>query len=334
MLSAVTLGITFGLTPQRSLRQWADLAPELEQAGVERIWLLDSPLDLAEVWSALLLAAQRTERVDLGPGSSDLKGRHASVLAASALALDEVSGGRARLGLGGGEGESAASIEAAMRYLRPALAGEEAELEGSQRRLNRAPSGVRIPLHLAALGPRRCRLGGRLADAVTLCGPPHPELIRCQLEWITSGAREAGRDPLEVSVELLVPALVADGSGAALGPLRDWAVSRAKTFGARAQMAADGPEARPQELPEELWAELDRARDEPDRALASLALVGTSAEVEARLSALRRAGIGDFIFPLLGRDDSDMLRRWESIRDLAPSEEATPEPAVDPSLAL
>ena len=41
-----------------------------EQLGYERAWLYDSPQQSTDVWVTLALAAERTERIGLGPGAS------------------------------------------------------------------------------------------------------------------------------------------------------------------------------------------------------------------------------------------------------------------------
>src|SRR5207253_149547 len=179
---------------------WATQAAELEAEGVGRIWLIDSQLAMKDVHSGLLLAAQRTSRVELGPGVTNPLTRHPTITASAMAALAEVSGQRALLGLGAGDSAvyglgwkpaRLAHVEAALRFFKAVLSGVEGEWEGRTYRLPALPGAV--PVWLAASQRRMCGLGGRIADGIILMGPAEVEFVRRQMEWIEAGLREAGR---------------------------------------------------------------------------------------------------------------------------------------------
>ena len=72
--------------------------------------------------------------------------------------------------------------------------GETVSLEGFRLQLD---PGTPVPIYVAALGPRACRLAGEVADGVifflkTARG------VRQGLEWMAEGARAAGRDPADL----------------------------------------------------------------------------------------------------------------------------------------
>jgi alkanesulfonate monooxygenase SsuD/methylene tetrahydromethanopterin reductase-like flavin-dependent oxidoreductase (luciferase family) len=84
-----------GDTPQ----DLADQAAGAEAAGIDCVWTPE--LFRSSVTQATWLAA-KTDRVDVGTGIAWAFTRSAFILAVSALDLDEMSGGRFRLGLGAG----------------------------------------------------------------------------------------------------------------------------------------------------------------------------------------------------------------------------------------
>ena len=154
----MVLAVSVGISPRQSLASWTDLAGELEAEGVDELWLIDSQLAMKDVYAGLLLAAQRTSRMLLGPGVTNPLTRHPTVTACAVAAVAEVSGGRAALGLGAGDSAvhglgwqpaRVAQVEAAIRFLRAVLRGEQAEWEGRAHRLPYAAGPVPVWLGCA-----------------------------------------------------------------------------------------------------------------------------------------------------------------------------------------
>ena len=58
-----------------------------EQLGYHRAWIYDTPQQSPDVWMTLALAAQRTERIGLGPGVLVPSLRHPMVNAAATATL-------------------------------------------------------------------------------------------------------------------------------------------------------------------------------------------------------------------------------------------------------
>src|SRR2546430_12861087 len=163
----MSLAVSVGISPRQALARWADLASELEGEGVDHLWLIDSQLAMKDVYAGLILAAQRTSRMLLGTGVTNPLTRHPTVTACAIAAVAEVSGGRAALGLGAGDSAvyglgwqpaRVAQVEAAIRFLRAVLRGEQAEWEGRAHRLPYAAGPV--PVWLAASQRRVCQPGG------------------------------------------------------------------------------------------------------------------------------------------------------------------------------
>lgn len=65
-----------------------------EQLGYTRAWVYDTPQQSPDVWMTLALAAERTERIGLGPGVLVPSLRHPMVNAAATATLAALAPGR------------------------------------------------------------------------------------------------------------------------------------------------------------------------------------------------------------------------------------------------
>src|SRR5258707_10975072 len=84
-------------------RRSAETARVLEGLGFDTVILPDSQNLAPEVWGQLMLAAQATSRIRLGPGVTNSVTRDPAVTASAALSLQVESGGRAAPGVGRGD---------------------------------------------------------------------------------------------------------------------------------------------------------------------------------------------------------------------------------------
>src|SRR4051812_5807656 len=73
-----------------------------EQLGFERAWCYDSPALYPDVWVTLARAAERTQRIGLGPGVLIPSLRHVMVNAAAAATLVQLAPGRVAIAVGSG----------------------------------------------------------------------------------------------------------------------------------------------------------------------------------------------------------------------------------------
>src|SRR5205823_6561765 len=98
-----------------------------------------------------------------------------------------------------------------VQVLREMLAGKKVSVEGRTLRVEnfrlQVDPGAPVPIYVGALGPRMCRLAGRVADGVQLFLFT-PDGVRAALENVAEGARAAGRDPAELDVVMRIPAVV------------------------------------------------------------------------------------------------------------------------------
>ena len=90
------------LTPPRLDGIWA-LAADTEAWGFDGLALTDSQNQSPDTYIALTLAARETSTLTLGPGVTNALTRPPAVTAGAIASLQEISGGRAMLGIGRGD---------------------------------------------------------------------------------------------------------------------------------------------------------------------------------------------------------------------------------------
>jgi len=236
-------GISLGVSPREPLRRAGRLAKTIEQSGFDALWYIDHQLGMKDVYAALNVAALNTERIQLGPGVTNFETRHPTVTANATAALDELSDGRAMLGLGAGwvavhsigaRPTKLEEIRAGIEQCRTLLAGDEIDVGGTQAHLATA---VRpIPIYLAASQPRMLTLCGELCDGVVLMGAADPDFCHWQLATIYEGLERAGRDRRDLTIDLFVTASIQEDEAEALADVRAWATSQAAAFNAWQRM--------------------------------------------------------------------------------------------------
>src|SRR5947208_6597292 len=165
----------FGVLAVPAPRRSARPARLLAELGFDTVLCPDSQNLAPEVWGQLMLAAQATTRVHLGPGVTNSVTRDPAVTASAALALQAESGGRALLGIGRGDSavqrigrreDRVASFERHLAALQAYLRGESVDRDGFASRLEWiARAGApKVPVVVAATGPRVIAAAARQAD--------------------------------------------------------------------------------------------------------------------------------------------------------------------------
>jgi 5,10-methylenetetrahydromethanopterin reductase len=220
--------------PGRPTRELADVATRAEALGYDDFWLADERF-FREVYATLTLIATRTSRLRLGPCVTDPYSRHPALTAMAIATLDEISGGRAVLGMGAGVSgfkelgvnadRSAVAIREAVELIRRLLGGESVTLKGEQvsfddGRLDFAPARADVPIYVASQREAGCRVAGRLAEGAIMQGCVAEPLVRFFTDAVAEGARRAGRDPSRVALVARLNACIADDRRAARDVMR------------------------------------------------------------------------------------------------------------------
>jgi alkanesulfonate monooxygenase SsuD/methylene tetrahydromethanopterin reductase-like flavin-dependent oxidoreductase (luciferase family) len=235
------LGITlwgFGL----GYRDAVDLARRAEDAGFHNLFMVESVLSNDGVTTAAMIAA-RTSRLLIGTNIANVYLRHPVMLAAAAVAIDEVAPERLVLGLGPNNQTMVTQAGFAWRDSREALQATTTTLrgvfagEGVAGLRHPRPASHPIPIHWAGMALETCAAAGVHADGLMLYINT-PARYRRAVERFRGAAREAGRDPDRLPVSLLIPTFIHDDLATARQAAREFLVHYAgrphyaKTFAA------------------------------------------------------------------------------------------------------
>jgi len=232
------------------IAQLVERAKLAEANGYRAVWVADERF-YREVYSCLGQLAAHTANVLLGPCVTDPFARHPALTAMAIGTLDEISGGRAILGIGAGisgfaelgieRKKPARAIRETLEVIRALLRGETVDFHGdviafnhgrlsfapprpetvdfhgdviafNHGRLSFAPPRPGIPVYVASNGPLGQRVAAGLADGVIMEACASAMEVRAFRTAVKSAARNAGRDPRAVQIiARLNTCIAADG---------------------------------------------------------------------------------------------------------------------------
>jgi F420-dependent oxidoreductase-like protein len=316
------------------------LAKAADDAGYDSIWAAEAyGSDAATVMAWI---AANTKKARIASGIFQMPARTPSMTAMTAATLDNISDGRLVLGLGmsgpqvveGWHGQPFDNqLKRTREYIeivRKALDREIVTYDGEFYTLPRPggpgkplkliikPVQKRIPIYLAAIGPKNTALAAEIADGwlPTIFAPDHIDAFK---ESIDEGTKKAGRSADELDIAPMVSVAIGDDAKAARDLMRPYLAlyvggmgSRKKNFyknlvtrygyGEQAQKVQD------------LY--LDQKYDEamaalPDELIDKVALCGPKEAIAERLKVYRDAGVGTLLVSPVAQsvdDRIDMLR--------------------------
>ncbi|MFE3174134.1 LLM class F420-dependent oxidoreductase [Amycolatopsis sp. NPDC059090] len=296
------------------------LAQEADRLGFSVVWVAEAyGSDAATVLGWL---AARTERVDLGSAILQIPARRPTMTAMTAATLDNLSGGRFRLGLGvsgpqvseGWYGvpfrkpvqrtrEYVDIVGKALRYERVRHDGAHFQLPlpggpGKALPLAVPPAREHIPLYLAALGPQNLELTGEIADG-WLGLFFSPEHSHESLDRIRAGREKAGTTLDGFDVATTAPLAVGDDWLEAADHARPYVAGFVGGAGSRENnfyrdlMARMGYEAAADEV-RERYLTMDYAGAMaaiPTEFLDKTSLLGPKQRIADRMQALAESGV-------------------------------------------
>ena len=311
-----------GILPNRPLADFVDWIARAETLGFGGVWVADSQSVFRDAFMALTLFADRTKRMELATGVTNIITRHPAVLAHSFATLNEYSNGRAVLGIGVGDsavhtiGEKPARLkrmEQIINVLRKLMAGEEVNFDGQDIKVSWPP--CKVPVVIACSGPRSLQLAGRIADGVLFQVGADPDLVLYAKKNIGIGARQAGRDLSEIKLYQRLAFAVSE----------DREQVRAEARGYASVAAGTIYDAVPKEdIPAGLRSDLQLMKEKydyqqhgsmdsehagliTDRILDAVAITGTPDEVIPRLQGLTDLGIENFVLPIATKHPDEVI---------------------------
>ncbi|MBV1918323.1 MAG: LLM class flavin-dependent oxidoreductase [Sphingomonadaceae bacterium] len=321
-------GANSGATPE--------FARATEAEGWDGQMFMDSQCLSADPYAQMGVWACSTERMKLSTGVTNPFTRNLAVTAAGAATIQSISGGRAVLGIGRGDSALAylghgpvgsRRFEEAINQLQTLLSGaeipfdefgvsgnapssDELSLGGRPEavRLNWLPEGMaKVPLDVAATGPRVIAMGALAAERLTFSVGAEPE----RMEWAIGVARAArqtrglGDEGISFGAQLVVVCNSDEDKAMEIAmqiapPLARFQVIEGKQVGPQGEEAAKNLDAVKSGY--DMTRHSDIATKEKIKGgglspefVRNFAVVGNPERVIERLLELRRMGLDRFV---------------------------------------
>ncbi|MBI5284834.1 MAG: LLM class flavin-dependent oxidoreductase [Chloroflexi bacterium] len=305
-----------------------------EDLGVESVWV-------AEAWgrdafSILTQLALSTKKIQLGTAIVNVFSRTPAVLAMTFATLDELSGGRAIIGLGS-SGKKVIEHWHGVPFEKPAtrlreyveiintiLRREKLNYDGQVFKLARGftlqfpAHRDRIPTYIASITPKSMVQTGEIADGWIPVYWPKDKLAE-GVNTIMEGAKKAGKTRADITVAPSIVMQITEGGTEeqirmqARAPIAFY-VGRMGTYYYE-MLERQGFEAEVAKI-KEGWAARDpkaAAAGVSDRMLDQTAIVGPLERCKEELDARRQLGIDLPLIGMPGRDAAEMGRILEKL---------------------
>ena len=213
------VGAFLSMGVEKTLAEFVDAARAFDEGGADSLWVAED-YGKSDAFALLGILAAVTKNAHLGIGVTHPYTRNPALLAMSCATIDRMSGARLILGLGRNAraiiegqlgipyGKPLAIMDELAGILRSMWAGETVTSNGYFRvkdiALEVPAPRPSIPIYLGVSGPKGLRQAGRMADGVLLVGFQTPQCVRWEVDQIHHGAEEAGRDPGDVDVAMVL----------------------------------------------------------------------------------------------------------------------------------
>ncbi|TXT55826.1 MAG: 5,10-methylenetetrahydromethanopterin reductase [Candidatus Thorarchaeota archaeon] len=210
--------------PVSKIVEWSKLA---EKVGFGNIWITDH-FNNRNLWVTLTAIALNTSRVIIGPGVTNPFHTSPALSAAAIVTIDELTNGRAAVGLGAGDRVTlntlgiewnlpVTTVIEGIQILRKLIRGERVHFKGKVfdirgaklshvKKVQRASEGERekklgrnIPIYAGAQGPMMMKRTAEVADGI-LTNASHPKDIEIAMKLIRAGVEKAGRDIADLDI--------------------------------------------------------------------------------------------------------------------------------------
>jgi 5,10-methylenetetrahydromethanopterin reductase len=228
----------------------AKRAVELEAEGWTGMGIVDSQCLSGDVYVAAALAGVATSRLKLATAVTNPVTRHPAAAASAAASVQAETGGRFVLGIGRGDSALAylgmapappAYFERHLERLQGYLRREEVPFDpdtdlvnglrsAASLRMDNAPTSSRlrwlrdanpkVPVDVAASGPKVIEIAARHADAITFAVGVDPDRLRWAVDHARRARAAAGLDPAGLQLGTYVPLFVDDDRDRAREALR------------------------------------------------------------------------------------------------------------------
>jgi 5,10-methylenetetrahydromethanopterin reductase len=197
----------------RSVHEAVARAQRAEALGYEAMFFADSHMNNVDPYQVMALCAVNTKKIRFGTAVTNMVYRDPTITASSFATLNEISQGRAIIGMGTGDGPvyslgrtatRLADFEKGLTIIRDLLhdrglfvpAGKERRVGNVTLKVGKRP----VPIYISAEGPRTLRVVGRVCDGAILGTGFDLRVLDWARARIAEGAQEAGRSLAEIDI--------------------------------------------------------------------------------------------------------------------------------------
>ena len=323
----------FGVTMfPNNLEDVARGARLAEEKGFEYVGIADSQSLARELYVTLGVVAASTERVMIGPTVSNPLTRHPAVAASAIASINELSKGRAFLGLGSGDSAvlnlglrpaRLAELHHYIQSVREMLAGETADYRGDRAHVRW--SSTSIPIAMSAEGPRTLAMAGSVADAAIIHTGLTTDVLHDTVARIREGERAAGREEGSAAVWAFAKCNIADDRDEAIEEIK-MALAASGHHAFRFTLEGKNVPEQYREAVSILHHEYEAAEHEQvgqtrnatltdqlgltDYFADRFAVVGTAEECRDKTRAIFNAGVDVLLITAIGPSPETIIRRY------------------------
>lgn len=206
---------------------WREYIRSVDASGFWGLGVGDSQSIYPDAYVRLAVAALETRSPRLAVWVTNPLTRHPAVTANAIASIDDLSRGRAILGIGTGDssvanlGLKSARLDELEDYVRVV---DELQTKGESRwrgavvKMERPAR--RVPIYVAATGPKALRLAGRIGDGVVVLNGVTPDVVADTVDILKAGAAEAGRDYAAIDKWWITVANLAEDDATALDEIK------------------------------------------------------------------------------------------------------------------
>ena len=314
------------------LEAWRSNLDLIRAGGFWGVGMGDSQSLYPDPYVLGAVAALEAPGLHVGPWVSNPVTRHPAVTARALHSLDVLTTGRAFLGIGIGDSAvrnlglkpaPLAQLEEYVMAVRGMLAQGESTWRGDVLKFAETPR--RVPIYMAASGPKTLRLAGRVADGVVVGAGLEQHNVDRAKEAIAEGAASAGRSLDDLDLWWPVVANLADDDAQAvkgvrahlvtfahfgLGRVNDWHGVPAEHHAALGEIQRRYRPINHAQSDSGSHADLADELGLTDYLAERFAVAGSPASVVARIAQLRTRGIDRIWVSLRIPDKRAFLSRW------------------------
>ncbi len=197
--------VGIAIPPKLTVREQVEEARKADASGLA-VWAPDERF-MRDVFVSMAAMAASTSRSTIGTGVTDAYIRHPLLTASAMATLDELSGGRAILGIGAGVSgfdalgikrvAPATAVREMINLCRRFWAGEKIDHDGSHAKAYGAKLDYparQVPIYVAGRGEKILAVGGELAEGVIIGHFTSEEGIGASRRHIEAGLAKRSRD--------------------------------------------------------------------------------------------------------------------------------------------